>query len=135
HGKDRVEIGEQLLRGGHVALVKFAFVHRNIRFADKVENGGQRFRGVQVVSKGSVKLFAGGGNALGHAIALSGGKLAGVQAIREIAQPLDRASGRLQSIEGKIKLLAVRNAGEREAKRRRFVALRKEVSQRSEEHT
>src|SRR5260370_13112899 len=66
-GEDAVESGEELLGSGDVVLTEFAFVGRDIGFADEIVGGGEGLRGVQVVGKAGVGIGGGPGDALGHA--------------------------------------------------------------------
>src|SRR6202171_620448 len=66
-GEDAVEGGEELLGGGCVVLAKFAFVDRDVGFADEIVGGGEGLRGVEVIGKAGVEIGGGFANALGHA--------------------------------------------------------------------
>src|ERR1700682_688846 len=66
-GEDAVEGGEELLGGGWVVLAKFAFVDRDVGFADEIVGGGEGLRGVEVIGKAGVEIGGGFANALGHA--------------------------------------------------------------------
>src|SRR5438045_9541454 len=72
------------------------------------------------------------GEAFDHALLLPCGEFSLLQAIREIAQSLDRVGRLREAIEGEIELPAIGRAAEAEAERGRLVAFGEKIAQREE---